>query len=119
MIHYPCMPTPRNKNLLLNPVFIIGLLLLTLNDHWLKMRYPGVLTGKLSDFAGMLIFPLFLAFLFPRQSGRPGHWVMPLLTGLWFIFWKSPASTPLIDWYNTWTPIAITRIVDYSDLLAL
>lgn len=108
------MLTPRNKNLILNPIFLTGLMVLVINDHWLKMRYPGVLTGKLSDFAGVLIFALFLAYVCPRWAKA-----MPLVTGLWFIFWKSPASTTFIDWYNTWAPIRITRIVDYSDLVAL
>ena len=106
--------TLRNKQLLLNPIFLACLLILALNDHFLKAHYPGWVTGKLSDFAGLLIFPLFLAFLFPRQARA-----MPLLTGLFFIFWKSPLSTSCIDWYNTCAPIGITRTVDYSDLLAL
>lgn len=55
--------TPRNKHLLLNWVFLPCLLVLALNDHFLKYGYPGWLTGKLSDFAGLLIFPLFLAYL--------------------------------------------------------
>ena len=111
---YSITMTSRNKNLLLNWVFLPCLLLLALNDHFLKGCYPGWLTGKLSDFAGLLIFPLFLAYLFPGQSR-----VMPWLTGLFFIFWKSPLLTPWIDSYNTVAPIGITRTVDHSDLLAL
>ncbi|MDO6432910.1 hypothetical protein Q4E93_20040 [Flavitalea sp. BT771] len=106
--------TPRNKHLLLNWAFLPCLLVLALNDHYLKAAYPGWLTGKLSDFAGLLIFPLFLAYLFPHRASA-----MPWLTGLFFIFWKSPLSTPCIDTYNTFAPIGITRTVDYSDLLAL
>jgi hypothetical protein len=34
--------------------------LLLLNDHVLKTAWPGSLTGKLSDFAGLAFFPLFL-----------------------------------------------------------
>ena len=33
---------------------------LVLNDHVLKARFPGFVTGKLSDFAGLLFFPLLL-----------------------------------------------------------
>jgi len=106
--------TPRNKNLILNRVFLAGLLLLALNDHFLKDHYSNWLTGKLSDFAGLLIFPLFLAFLFPRQARA-----VSLITGIFFIFWKSPWSTPLITLYNKFAPIGITRTIDYSDLLAL
>jgi len=114
MILYLITMTPRNKNLILNRIFLPGLLLLALNDHFLKYHYSSWLTGKLSDFAGLLIFPLFLAYLFPRQARA-----MPLLTGLFFIFWKSPYSTPLITLYNKVSPIGITRTVDYTDLLAL
>jgi len=106
--------TPRNKNLIINRIFLPAILLLVLNDHFLKYHYSSWLTGKLSDFAGLLIFPLFLAYLFPRQARA-----MPLLTGLFFIYWKSPWSSPLIAFYDQFSPIGITRTVDYSDLLAL
>jgi hypothetical protein len=108
------MTRPRNKNLLLNWIFLLGLFLLALNDHFLKYHYSSWLTGKLSDFTGLLIFPLFLAFLFPRQAKA-----MPLLTGICFIFFKAPWSTPFIEAYNRIAPIGITRTIDYSDLLAL
>ena len=34
-----------------------------LNDHYLKWAYPSVLTGKLSDFAGLVFFPLLLEYV--------------------------------------------------------
>ena len=34
--------------------------LLGLNDHVLKGAFPGLITGKLSDFAGLVFFPLVL-----------------------------------------------------------
>jgi hypothetical protein len=114
MIHNLAAMTPRNKNLIINRIFLPGLLLLLVNDHFLKLYYPNWLTGKLSDFTGLLIFPLFLAYLFPRQAR---HW--PLITGLFFIFWKSSWSTPFIALYNKFSPIGIARVVDYSDLIAL
>ena len=45
---------------LLHPVPIVAIALLVLNDHWLKGMFPGWWTGKLSDFAGMIFFPLML-----------------------------------------------------------
>ena len=33
---------------------------MTLNDHWLKYAYPGIVTGILSDFCGLYATPLFL-----------------------------------------------------------
>lgn len=34
-----------------------------LNDHFFKYAYPGLLTGKLSDFLGLFYFPLLLCVL--------------------------------------------------------
>lgn len=46
---------------LLHPVPLAAIALLVLNDHVLKgSAAPGWLTGKLSDAAGMVFFPLFL-----------------------------------------------------------
>lgn len=106
--------TPRNEALVLNWIFIPGLLVLFLNDHYLKWEFSNWFTGKLSDFVGLLIFPLFLQFLFPRLSR-----ISIVLTGLLFILWKLPVSEPLIVLYNRVAIIPITRTVDYSDLIAL
>src|SRR5262245_18604951 len=45
--------------------WIAALVLLALNDHWLKHSgaLPGWLTGKLSDFAGLYVAPVLLATL--------------------------------------------------------
>lgn len=45
---------------LLHPVAIAAVTLLLVNDHLLKAVLPGVVTGKLSDFAGLVYFPLLL-----------------------------------------------------------
>ncbi|HYQ26859.1 MAG TPA: hypothetical protein VER04_06560 [Polyangiaceae bacterium] len=49
---------------LLHPLAVLSLLLLIANDHWLKHAHPGVLSGKLSGFAAVLLLPLFLHALF-------------------------------------------------------
>jgi hypothetical protein len=48
---------------MLHPVFVGAVLVLLVNDHVLKDRWPGVLTGKLSDIAGLVFFPLLLLAL--------------------------------------------------------
>lgn len=55
---------------LLTPTWVGALALLVANDHWLKGSglLPGVLTGKLSDFAGMLVAPTLLATLLGVRS---------------------------------------------------
>ena len=41
--------------LLLHPAFLVAVGLLALNDHVLKEAFPGLLTGKLSDLAGVFV----------------------------------------------------------------
>lgn len=103
----------NRKHYILNYAFISALIVLAVNDHLLKAAFGNMITGKLSDFAGMVIFPLLLAFIFPKMKNH-SIWFSALL----FTFWKSPLSTLLIDWYNTFALIGVERVVDYSDLLA-
>lgn len=104
----------RNKNLITNPVFLGCLTLLFLNDHLFKTAYHNGLTGKVSDMAGIVLFPMLLAYLFPKLREN-AVWV----AGLFFLFWKSPFSGSLIRLYNTVSPISIHRLVDYTDLWVL
>ncbi|MEM1124293.1 MAG: hypothetical protein AAGJ18_27895, partial [Bacteroidota bacterium] len=104
----------NRKDFLLNPIFVAGLILLVLNDHLWKHQYGNWLTGKLSDFAGLLILPLFLAFIFPRRAKYTA-----IFSGLFLIFWKSPLSENAIYWYNKVAIIPISRVVDYTGLIAL
>lgn len=46
--------------LMLHPVALIAVATLALNDHVFKAAYGTWLTGKLSDCAGLIFFPLFL-----------------------------------------------------------
>lgn len=104
----------QRKHFLLNWVFIIAILVLFLNDHVFKAAFHNWWTGKLSDFVGMFILPLLLSYFFPR-------YIKQVIAGsaLFFMFWKSPYSQPLIDVYNQVALIEISRVVDYSDLMAL
>lgn len=47
----------------IHPVPLAAVVLLGVNDHYLKYQYPGFITGKLSDFLGLFYFPLFLSAL--------------------------------------------------------
>lgn len=40
------------------PLTVLAVLLLFVNDHVLKHAWPGFVTGKLSDVAGVFFFPL-------------------------------------------------------------
>lgn len=101
-------------NTLSHPLFLTTLALLLLNDFMLKPVFPGAVTGKLSDVAGVFAFTVFGLALFPRQR-------IPVALGsvVWFIYWKSPFSQPLIDGFNGLNLYPIRRTVDYTDLWAL
>lgn len=94
--------------------FLISLLLLLANDWWLKPSHPGWLSGKLSDFAGLMLIGLLLQAAWPRRFLASAAGLA--LAWLW---WKSPMSTPAIQSFNTALPFAIARTVDYGDLIAL
>lgn len=45
---------------LLHPLTLAFLALWIVNDHVLKQAYPGLLSGKLSDVASLVVFPLLM-----------------------------------------------------------
>ena len=104
----------KRKELILNPYFIVGLFILLLNDFYLKYEFGNFITGKLSDFAGLLIFPMFVVSIIPRLNKS-----ISFITGIGFIIWKLPLFSPFIDLINQYSPITIYRVIDYSDYLAL
>jgi len=104
----------KRKELILNPYFILGLFILLLNDFYLKYEYGNFTTGKLSDFAGLLIFPMFIAFVFPQLKKH-----ISLITGAAFIVWKTPLFNPILDFINQLLTIRLYRTLDYSDYIAL
>lgn len=103
---------PRKTWLLSSPAFVLSVLLLIFNDFVLKQAYPSWFTGKLSDFAGLSAFTLFCLVLCPARSTL---WIV----AAWFVFWKTPFSQPLIDWWNSTFTWSIARALDYTDLTAL
>lgn len=104
----------KERDLILNPFFLVGLTILIVNDLFLKWHFTGLLTGKLSDFAGLLILPIFIAYLLPICKKY-----IVFIIGLLFIIWKSPISTGLIDFVNSLSTFQFNRVIDYTDLIAL
>jgi hypothetical protein len=99
---------------LLHPVFVSALFLLILNDHLLKAAFHNAVTGKLSDIAGVFAFAYFLGVL-AGQRLVLAH----LFVALAFAWWKSSASQPFIDTWNSGPWFDIARVVDPTDLVAL
>jgi MFS family permease len=70
----PAWPVPdRALAALGHPLSLGAIVLLLLNDHFLKGAFPSVLTGKLSDFAGLFFFPFLLAAVVGPIAGRVGR----------------------------------------------
>jgi hypothetical protein len=95
--------------LLSHPVFTGSVALLAVNDHVLKARWPGLITGKLSDVAGVIMIAIALTAITGRAA------LSLRITALTFMLLK------------TWPPVAawvapmlggITR-TDPTDLIAL
>ena len=103
-----------DSGILVSVGFLTGLLLLFCNDFFLKDIFHNRLTGKLSDFAGLFVFPLFWIAFFPNCRR-----LIIFFTAAGFIFWKTPYSDFVINFWNAYGPFYIQRIVDYSDYWAL
>jgi len=119
--HDPAPSVLHPERALLNPVWIAALALLVVNDHVLKGSglLPGALTGKLSDFAGLLVAPALLAALL-RVRDRERLAACHVAVGS--VFAGIQLSAPLADGWSALMglfghPWLITR--DPSDLLAL
>jgi hypothetical protein len=118
----------RALHSLAHPVSLGAVLLLLLNDHFLRHQYPSWLTGKLGDFA-WLVFASFIcaaifAWLVPRRIPQHEAVVGGLsfaFIGLWFALAKTiPAvlalTLTLLEAITGWHGILY---VDPTDLLTL
>ncbi|MFD0657808.1 hypothetical protein [Thermocatellispora tengchongensis] len=97
-----------------HPLTIGAALVLLLNDHLLKWLWPGVVTGKLSDVAGMIVAPPLLGLLVRRPAASI------LLVGVVFTLVKTTATGATIAshaWTLVWGPSQV--LADPTDLIAL
>ncbi len=76
---------------LAHPLAVGSLVLLALNDHVLKQAWPGWVTGKLSDVAGLVVAPLVLALPLGWLRVRRPELLAVLLTGAGFTAVKTTA----------------------------
>ena len=96
------------------------MVLLGLNDHLFKYQWPGAVTGKLSDFAGMIFFPLIVEYIV-----RSRRTAVALTGAVFFLVkatpWGALAWNALFTWiYQLGMPGAQARLLqDPSDLIAL
>lgn len=103
-----------------SPVTVLALVVLVLNDHVWKHQWPGVVTGKVSDVAWLVVAPPLLALplaLAPRVR-RPER-VALWLAGIVFAAVKAtPAGAATASAVLSWFTPSYVRD-DLTDLLAL
>ncbi|MCP3097410.1 hypothetical protein LZ198_00830 [Myxococcus sp. K15C18031901] len=141
----PSRPVPGDA--LLHPLVFGAVLVLILNDHVLKARYASWWTGKLSDVAGLAMFPLVLQGLWEQVRARGARGFRPssrvlltcvLLTAACFgavkvsqtagdgwrwalggLQWPARAAWALASGRGVPAVVPVAHVVDVTDLLAL
>lgn len=114
----------------LHPVPLGAVVLMAVNDHYLKYNHTSWITGKLSDFCGVFYFPIFLLAIVhlvdhllrgESASIRKGHLIIAIaVTDLIMIGLKlSPAFSGWITDVFAKNLFPIKIINDPWDLLAL
>ena len=97
-----------------HPATVIALLVLVVNDHVLKDVWPGVLTGKLSDAAGLVLAPPLLALV----VRRPAAALWSVAVGFTLVKSSGYAASLASDLWGLVHGPSVVR-ADPSDLLTL
>lgn len=122
--------------LLAHPIPVLAVGVVLVNDRVVKPRWPGVLSGKLSDVAGVFFLPLLIASVIElarKTMGRPravsllGVAVASAFVAIGFATVKlwTPASgaygslVGLLRWPVTGSRHHVVVATDPSDLIAL
>ncbi|MDP2306962.1 MAG: hypothetical protein Q8P18_13135 [Pseudomonadota bacterium] len=132
---------PRRADGLTHPLALGAMLVLAANDHWGKAAWPGVVTGKLSDVAGLVFFPLLLQALWELGGGAVRRRVLVVCCvvtalgfvavkiwppahalyehGLGLLQWPYWAARAALTGASTppWTPVSLAA--DPTDLIAI
>ncbi|MEU4639032.1 hypothetical protein [Micromonospora sp. NPDC023814] len=107
-----------------HPATVAALVLLVVNDHLLKAAFPGALTGKLSDLAGLVLAPplvaVLLTLLAPRLPARTAAGFGLGLVAAGFTVVKSSGYAATVA-SAAWSAVSGPSLIraDRSDLLAL
>ncbi|WP_433117738.1 hypothetical protein [Micromonospora sp. CA-246542] len=115
---------PTTLAWLCHPTTLLALVLLVLNDRLWKAAFPGLVTGKLSDVAGLVLAPplvaVLLTLLVPRLPARRAALVGLVAVGAGFAVVKSSGYAAELA-SSAWTALAGPSLVraDRTDLFAL
>lgn len=113
----------------IHPLPLLAVVLTAVNDHYLKYQYPGMITGKLSDFTGLFYFPLFLCAIvvllvhLKRKDfvfNRGLLFATIIMTDVVFCLIKLNSSVKdlFVQWFSKYVfTIAVAN--DATDLIAL
>jgi hypothetical protein len=95
--------------------------LLALNDHVLKGAHvlPGFVTGKLSDFAGLVVAPVVIAVLFRVRSRSVRMLVLVAVAMVFSAVKLSRSVADALELLTTFTPVPWRIWCDATDLIAL
>jgi hypothetical protein len=140
-------PMARAADGVLHPVALAALIVLVVNDQVLKAVSPGVVTGKVSDVAGLIVAPLVLQAGWEVGQWMAGRWTGPsarvlaiAIVGTGVAFAAVQIWPPATDLYRgalglaQWplrllaslvtstpgpSPVPVQAVADAADLLAL
>jgi len=118
----------KSLSILTHPLTIAAILVLLINDHYLRIYYPSWITGKLGDFAWLYLSPLALAtvlgLLLPRRLKDKSKTVILVSVGLISgVFLVGKTSLQVNSWMREGmslllgVPVSLHR--DPTDLIAL
>jgi hypothetical protein len=115
------MTTRSHWAALRSPMFGAALSVLVLNDHWLKSAglLPGWLTGKLSDFAGLIVAPILVVTL---ARARARHWRLAcwaLVAASFAALKLCPAAARGVEHFSRWVGFGWRIWSDPTDVIAL
>lgn len=113
-----------------HPVPAFAVLILFVNDHYLKYHFTSWWTGKLSDFAGLFFFPLFLCAIWVMALNlvtRRENWltkrnllVAVIITDAVFVAVKlNPSAAAVYEQFLGWAGFPSRLTMDPTDLAAL
>ena len=108
----------------LHPVTLLAVLLLVVNDWILKERFgPSLVTGKLSDVAGLIFAPVVLSaaigLVLRKHLTRRRLYLCIAATGIGFASVKLSATAAgwMVSVLSLWRPASV--YLDRTDLLCL
>jgi hypothetical protein len=115
------MTTRSQGAALRSPIFGAALLVLVLNDHWLKGAglLPGWLTGKLSDLAGLIVAPVLLATLARARARHSRLACWAVVAAAFAAIKLCPAAARGVEHFTRWVGFGWRIWSDPTDLVAL